>query len=43
MELQARTDEDDIPTGATVVVTRALGPDTVEVKRASTPEEVNHA
>lgn len=43
MEFQAVTGEDDLPTGATIVVTRVVNSDTVEVQRIAATEGVAHA
>ncbi|MBX3411343.1 MAG: NfeD family protein [Pirellulales bacterium] len=43
VEYRAVTEQDTLPTGATVVVTAIIGPDTVEVVAAPNPEEVLHA
>lgn len=43
VEYRAVTGQDALPTGATVVVTAIVGPDTVEVVAAHNPERVLHA
>jgi hypothetical protein len=43
VEYRAVTGHDALPTGATVVVTAIVGPDTVEVVAAHNPEGVLHA
>lgn len=43
MEYQAMTNADELPLGAPVVVVHVLGPETVEVALANTPERNTHA
>jgi hypothetical protein len=43
VEYRAVTGQEELPTGATVVVTAIVGPDTVEVVAAPKPEGVIHA
>lgn len=43
LELQAMTDGDTLPTGATIVVTEILGPDLVAVESTESAKELSHA
>lgn len=42
VELAAYTSDDLLPTGATIVVTRVLGPEAVEVQRVRQSESISH-